>query len=490
MLKHSSIYGVFNILSRVIGFLMIPVYTRFLTPSDYGTIELLDLTGYVVSMFIGLSFSNSITRFYYELTEEKERNLMVSTSLLFVGISGLLVCTALFAASTTFTKALFGASGDPGYFRIMFVTLVFQVLIEECVVLMQVRQQAFTYAVFATARLIIGLTLNILFVVHFRMGVYGILYSGLATSVLTGVFIYIKTLAGTGLGFSKLEINRLLKFGLPMFLAGFGPFILTFSDRYFLNHYAPLADVGIYALAYKISMLISVLVTNPFQLTWAARRFQFAKRDDAKLIMSRVFSYFCAIIFFVAMGLAITAPDILRIIVGREFWGAARYIPLLTASYVLFAFYYHFNYGIFLVKKPIYATWIWAAGGAVNLVCNYFLIKAFHGMGAAIATIISYAFISGLTLVVSQKFYFIPFEIGRLLKLVVAMVPVCVAAHFLPAMNPYVAIVAKTCLLGLFPACLYLMRFLHPDERKGIAGLLSASGGLRGLISKVRGSKA
>ncbi len=479
MLKHSSIYGVFNILSRAIGFVMIPVYTRFLTPSDYGTIELLDLTGNLVSMFIGLSFSNSITRFYYELNEDKERNLMVSTSLLFVGGAGLVICLGLMSASAPFSRSLFGPSGDPGYFRIMFTTLIFQVLIEECMVLLQVRQQSMTYAVFSTVRLLMGLSLNILFVVKFRMGVYGILYSGLATSVLTGLYIYIKTLWDSGLGFSRLELNRLLKFGIPMFLAGFGPFILAFSNRYFLNHFAPLSDVGIYALAFKFSSLISVLVTNPFQLTWAAKRFQYAKRDDAKIIMSRVFTYFCASTFLVATGLIITAPDVLKIIVGEEFQGAARYIPLLAISYAIGAWYYHFNYGIFLVKKPIYATWIWAAGAAVNLVCNYFLISRFHGMGAAFATLVSFGFISALTLYISQKFFYIPFEIGRLFKIAAALAPIYVIAYFMPAFDPIASIAAKSLLLVLYPAGLYLLRFLHEDESRGLAAFLADSGNLR-----------
>ena len=332
MLKHSSLYGVCNILSRVIGFLMIPVYTRFLSPADYGTIELLDLTNYIAAMFIGLSLSAAITRFYYEYEDEDGRNLAASTSLLFVGGVALAVSLALIPASGLFSRSLFGAAGHPAYFRIVFATLFFQALIEDCLVLMQVRQQSLAYAIFTITRLLMGLSLNVLFVVHYRMGVTGMLYSGLISSSIAGIYIYGKTLAGSGLRFSGAELRKLMHFGLPLFLAGFGPFILTFSDRYFLNHYASVAQVGIYALAYKISMLISVLVTNPFITTWGPKRFEIAKQPDAKELIGRVFIFFCLAVFTFALGLAVLAPEILQIAAGPSFQEAARFIPVLAAG--------------------------------------------------------------------------------------------------------------------------------------------------------------
>ncbi|MDB5047952.1 MAG: conserved rane protein of unknown function [Fibrobacteres bacterium] len=483
MLKHSSIYGVFNILSRVIGFLMIPVYTRFLSPSDYGTIELLDLTGYIAAMFIGLSLSSAITRFYYEYAEEGQRKLMASTSLLFVGAVAMAVCLALIPAGGLFARSLFGAAGNPVYFRIIFATLFFQALIEECLVLLQVRQQSLVYAVFSTLRLLLGLSLNILFVVHFKMGVYGILYSGLITSSLAGIYIYSKTLVGFGIGFSTAELGKLMKFGLPLFLAGFGPFILTFSDRYFLNHYAPLSEVGIYALAYKISMLISVLVTNPFITTWGPKRFEIAKKPDAKEFIARVFTYYCLVIFIFALGLSMMAGEILQIVAGPSFRSAARFIPILAVGYIFAGCYYHFNYGIFLMKKTFYATWIWAGGAVVNIILNYFLIRAYHGMGATLATSISFLFISVVTFTVSQRLYPIPFEFGRIAKLALAILPVYLAARLLPALHPVAAIAIKTGLLAMYPALLYATGFFRKDEIAGMALLLSKARDFRTLAA-------
>ena len=72
--RHSLIYGVADILNRSIGFLLIPLYTHYLTPADYGTLELLDLTSYIVGMLAAMGVSNSVVRFYYEFSDQEKKD--------------------------------------------------------------------------------------------------------------------------------------------------------------------------------------------------------------------------------------------------------------------------------------------------------------------------------------------------------------------------------------------------------------------------------
>ena len=123
------------------------------------------------------------------------------------------------------------------------------------------------------------------------------------------------------------------------------------------------------------------------------------------------------------------------------------------------------------MKKTLYATWIWAAGAAVNLVLNYFLIKAYQGMGAALATALSFFFISAATLAVSHRLYPIRFEFGRAGRLILLAIPIYTASRFLPAMHPFAAIPAKCLLLCLYPAAIYLTGFFRQEELEGMGAL-------------------
>jgi O-antigen/teichoic acid export membrane protein len=140
---------------------------------------------------------------------------------------------------------------------------------------------------------------------------------------------------------------------------------------------------------------------------------------------------------------------------------------------VFAGWYYHFNYGIFLTKKTIYATWIWAGGAMVNLALNYFLIKAFHGLGASMATSLSFMVISAVTFVISQRLYPIPFEFGRVGKLALAAVPVYLGARLVPAMTPFAAIPIKLAVLSVYPVLLYVTGFFRKEELDGMAAILA-----------------
>ena len=89
--KHGAVYGIANLLDRIISFIMIPVYTRFLTPSDYGILELLYITSSVLSIFIGVGIESAVGRFYFDYKEQKDRNMVISTAYIGFGFLSLLV---------------------------------------------------------------------------------------------------------------------------------------------------------------------------------------------------------------------------------------------------------------------------------------------------------------------------------------------------------------------------------------------------------------
>ncbi|MDB5103930.1 MAG: conserved rane protein of unknown function [Fibrobacteres bacterium] len=476
VVKNSSIYGFSNILSRFIGFLMIPIYTRYLTPGDYGTMEMLDLTAYVITMWVGFSVSSAIIRFYYDYENVEERHELVSTALLFVGATSFIAVACLLPFSTRISELLFKHPNNGKFLMVVFGSIFFQLLIEDCLVFFQVRQKALWYVGISTARLLMGLSLNILFVVVLRMGVAGILYSGVLTAAATGIFIFSKTLSMTGLAFSPAKLKKLLGYGFPLIFSGFSTFIITFSDRYFLNAYSTLEDVGNYSLGYKMSMLVAVLITSPFLTAWSAKRFEISSHPDADRTCSRVFTYFCIVLFFGALILCAFITDILAIVATPAFRVAATFVPLVVLGYVLNGFYYHFNYGILLQKKTKVIAVIMASAAAVNLGLNFLLIPRMHGMGAALATTLSYLYITVATYVMAQRLHPIQFELRRVGILFLLAGGLYAGSLFVPGQSVILSLVCKSFIVALYPVLLYFCRFFNGEELAAGNAFLSKRG--------------
>src|SRR6185369_462025 len=148
-------------------------------------------------------------------------------------------------------------------------------------------------------------------------------------AALVSVALTALTLRETGLGFSREKLGKMVRYGTPLIFASFSTFIVTFSDRYFLNWFSDLTQVGIYSLGYKMSMLIAVFITNPFNMTWAPKRFEIAKRPDALDISKRIFTYFAFAAVFAGLALSLLIGDVLKVITTPAFYGAARVVPVL-----------------------------------------------------------------------------------------------------------------------------------------------------------------
>ena len=244
IVKHGSIYTVGIIISRIVSFLMIPLYTNLLAPSQYGILELLTLTIDVISTIVGIGMTAAVLRFYFKYDEESQRNGIVSTALIgtmtLMGVSTL-VCMLF---SSSISNLIFPGKDYVGYFRIMFLTMFVSGGIEIPMVYIRAKQQSRRFVIINLVRLTIQLGLNVLFLVRFHMGVVGILYAGLITSVLISIYLLVSTLRKTHVTFDMNIYRQMLVFGAPLLVSDISAFMLTFADRFFINYYGDLTSVA------------------------------------------------------------------------------------------------------------------------------------------------------------------------------------------------------------------------------------------------------
>lgn len=259
-----------------------------------------------------------------------------------------------------------------------------------------------------------------------------------------------------------------------------GMFVIHFSDRFFIQQFCNLHDVGIYSLGYKLGMILSIIVSAPIFRIWDAQRFEIAKTNEAQKVFKRIFTYYFSIVVFSGLGISVFIDEIISIMAASEYQGAANVVPIIVLSYIFFGTGHFFNLGIMVTNRTKYVAYIQCSVAGVNILFNLLLISRYGVMGAAVATALSFLLLCALTFVVSQRLYPIAFEYGRAF-IVFSLALLIFGLSRLIDASLLISLGIKSLLIIAFPLVLIIGKFFYKEEmNKGIA-LLKGIGARLGL---------
>jgi len=463
LIKHSSVYGMAEFLRKGIGFIMIPIYTRYLTPADYGLLELLDLTLNVTAILVGLGIGSTLIRYYHIFDDLKDKQEVFTTALTFIFILSLVILGISEIFSTSISKFISGSTEYFKYFQIIFLCLAIQniYLVPENFLIAQ--KKSVLYSILSIGTLVSNLSLNIFFLVIMKMGVFGILLSMLLTKALNGSVVSAISLRQVRYSFSWEKLKKIISFGMPLMPGMIGLYIMHFSDRFFLQKYCTLSEVGIYSLGYKFGMILSILISAPVFRIWDTQRFEIAKADNGRQIIGQIFTYFSAVLIFASLVISVFIDEIIFLMAAREFHGATTVTPLIVLSYILFGMGNFFTLGIMITNKTKYIAYIQVTSAALNLLMNMIFISYYGVIGAAVATVLSFLCFALFTFLVSQKLYRVPFEYGRVSVLFLLAIIIFGVSRLI--VFPLVmSLVMKSLLILGFPLTLLWGGFFYREE--------------------------
>jgi O-antigen/teichoic acid export membrane protein len=471
--RHSLVYAVGMVLTKAVAFLMLPVYTRLLSPSDYGVLQLVVMFLEVMSIFAGSRIAYGIFHFYYKAEGEGAKRRVLSTAaLLLLATFGVAALAAL-AVAPQVAQAVFGEGGRyVTYIRLAAVGAALESLIIVPNALFQLQQRSIHFVVFSLLRLCLQLGLNLLLLIQFRMGVAGVLLSAVITNFIVGGFLTVRLLLIVKPRFHWPDAHAFLRFGIPLVVMQIATFTFTFGDRYFLNRAGDTAAVGLYGLAYQFGFLVGTIGYMPLEMVWDPQRFAVAKRPDRDLIYSRVLKYMNVTLITAAVGLSLFVGDILHLIAAPAFHGAAVFVPVIVGAYVLQAWGTFFNIGIMITERTHYYTIANWAAAAVAIAGYVLLIPRYLAWGAAVTVVASLGTRFWLTHVFSQRLWPIRYEWTPVLRLVILAVCVVVAGALAPPLSTPLSVSVHASLFSLY-ALLVWQLILTKTDRVAIGRALT-----------------
>lgn len=386
--KHSAIYATGTVLRRITGLVMLPIYTRYLTPADYGVIELISMAIELASILVGLRISQAMFRYYILAEAELEKRVIVSTVLLTILGSSFVGAILLSVGAEPLALLIFGNAEYVYEFQLFAFTLITNAIAAVGLSYLRARQMPVLFVTIGAATLAIQVTLNIIFVVMLEMHVRGVAYSALISGVLVALGLATYVFMSAGLHFSREIAVKLVKYVSPLIVASLGAFYVAYADKYLLRIFGGLTEVGLYALAARLS---SVLATafEAFNMSWGADRFEIVKKDNAKEIYEQVFRFMSAALILTGAGLALFANDFFHVMTNPEFYPAGYLVPILILAVISRIYTVFCNFGALYCDRTrimAEASWIKVIVASIGYIS---LIPVMGVYGAAIVLTLS-----------------------------------------------------------------------------------------------------
>lgn len=467
MKKQALVYGAGEIVAKVVSFLMLPLYTSYLTPADYGVIALVDMTFNLVSIIAGARLSAGIFRFYHREETQEGRNTVVSTALILISGLYALIGLTVGLVGGPISHAVLGGDTHSDVIRIGAVAFVFQGLVTVPLTYVRALEKPSAYVGANVGRMFLQASLNWFFLAKLGLGLKSTFVSNIIAQALFALILGVPLVRATGLRFSAARARELLRFWSPLVATQLAMFVSTYGDRYFLQRAAGESVVGLYMLAYNFGFLLVHVGNRPFGMVWDNARFRVAKQENRDEVNARAFLYLNGLLLTVAAGIGLYARDVLRVMSQPAFHSAADLVPIFLAAYLLQCWTMMQDTGILVSGRTEYNTVANWAGGLTALALYALLIPRYHGLGGALATLVAFAVRYGVTFYYAQKLWPLRYRWAPVFRLLVACVAVIAASElFVPRGLPLpVAFGVRTLLLVAYLAALWVTGVLSPADR-------------------------
>src|SRR5919106_662455 len=328
-------YTAASVLSKLIAVALLPLYTRYLAPADYGAAEVLFAAVVAASIVVRFGVIEALLRFYYTSGEDPGRVVSTSFAALFwAGSAGALLALPF---AGPLSEALLD-SHDPGLVRIAIGDLWVLTLFEYLLTLFRLEERARAYFVTTMANVLVTIPVTVVLIVAADEGAHGLLLGSYATGAVFVVGLIAAHRRRLSLRVNRPLLGRLLRFGFPTMPAELSLYSLNFIDRVILVRYAGLAEAGLYALAVKVAQAVNVLVRG-VQLAWPPLAYSIRDDDEARRAYAVIVTWFVAVCTFFVVGLWLFSRWIVRLLAAPEYFESYEAIGLVSTGVMLYALY-------------------------------------------------------------------------------------------------------------------------------------------------------
>ena len=433
VIKHTLIYGSGYVTIAVASFVLVPIYTRHLTPAGYGVLGLMLLLYGLMTQIYDFGVTNAVGRFFFDAPEDQRETALIrlrATALAFVAVFGGAMTAILWGFAPQWSQLLTQTSSHANLVRIVGVTLYAEGLASVPLTMIRMQARSRLYVTITLSRFAVTLGLGVLMVVVLHWGVRGALLANAASAIAVVLVLgpdYRKAFRGRP---SWSLQRQMLSFGLPFFPVILSAWFIEASDRYLLGIYKGHAEVGYYVLGYKVAQIMQIALAA-FSMGWAPLRYKIQERRDAPEVYRQITSYYVLASALLTVAIGLFARELVGVMAPASYSSAASIVPLIAAGYALNGLYVMMVTGMGVAKKTVPMAWVVTAAAVANVGVNVVAIPIWGMRAAAVTTVLANVIMVAGGWYYSQKVYPIPYEWRRIGRVVAIGALVVAAVAFL-----------------------------------------------------------
>jgi O-antigen/teichoic acid export membrane protein len=487
-LKDTFIYGLGNMAVKLVGFLLLPLFTdlKYFSVDDFGMIAVLDITGLVLAASMASALPQSLTRWFWDKehkTNQKGIFFMSYTTQLIVSV---LFCLLLIPLSGTISVFLFDKPDLTKIISLVIISSAIQSVGNLINTLMRLQSKSVLYSVTNLLKLASVLCLTLYLVIVRKMGIEGIYLAQVIGNAFIILILLGYTIKNSVVFFDRNIFRSMNIYGFPLLLANISAALLTVIDRFSLNSLTVLKSVALYSLAFKITSVLKLVIVDSIRLALGPMMFKRMDSPDYKRFYSKVLLYSSYVIMFASVAVSMFSYEIIKVMAGsKEYWGAVVIIPFLILSIFFVNMKDVTIYGLHFAKKTRVIGVIVILSTVLSLALNILLIPVLDITGAAIATLISQFIYFYACYHYSQKFFFIPYEIKKIVIMFITGTILSFLSLILNQLDLLPRLILKTVGVISFPLILYWFNFYEPVEIQSIKGFVAKWSKFRNIRSNL-----
>jgi O-antigen/teichoic acid export membrane protein len=479
-------YGTADVMVLAVNFLLLPIYTRVLTPREYGALALLLVCEAFLKVINRWGLDAGFLRLYYDYPAGEQRKTLAGTVAGFIALSNGAIVLLLLAAAVPVNRVLFGTLEFATAYRLLLLNSFAGAFLFLPLTLLRIQERARLFAALTFLRSFGTVLLRLVLVVGLRYGIAGIV---LADVMVTAALI--ASLFGTfremlAWRFSLTMLRGLLTYGLPQVPHGLLSQTMAMADRFVLGMYMPLRDVGVYLIGSTVAGVVKFYPVA-FEAAWMPFAFDSLRRSDAPRLFARIGTYAFAVLALVTLAVAGLVPPIIALVLPGDYRSALPLVPLLTLAMATQSLAWFPMTSVNVAKRTHIYPLVTAIGALVSVGANLLLIPSLGMRGAAVAFLGSQIVATAVSAYFAQRAYRIPYEIARLSKVLGVGLLTYLAMTIVATGSPLRVLMLRAALLALFPLGLLALRFFEPHElaevRALVAGMRRRSARTEGVVT-------
>jgi O-antigen/teichoic acid export membrane protein len=491
-LKDTLIYGFGNIAVKVVGLILIPLYTnpKYFSIDQFGILGILEISALVLTASMASALPQSLTRWFWDKEyRDNQKGIFFMTFATQIIVSAAF-CLFLIPLSGKLSLLIFSKTDWSRVITFVILASGIQAINNIINTLMRLQSKSLLYTLTNLFKLTSVLALTLFFILSKKMGLEGIYLAQVIGNTLVVVFLLGYTLKNSRMFFDKAIFMSMNVYGFPLFLANISAVVLNVIDRYSLNSLALLKSVALYTLAFKITSVLKLVIVDSMKLAIGPMMFKRLDTPGNIRFYSKVLLYSSFVMMFAIVGVSLFSFELTKVMTkSREFWGAVAIVPVLAMS-IFFINLKDFSvYGLHFAKKTRIIGLIVVLATILSLVFNIIFIPVWGITGAAVATLLSQFIYWVACYYFSQKVFFIPYEIRKITVLFLCGAVLSFSSLLINGMDLLPRMVIKTICLASFPFILYLFNFYEPVELKSIRGFIYKWSKIKNLKSNLSSLK-